>query len=295
MAKAQVDAKKAKEKKQKILLIVLGVVFLAVAAVMVPSTLKKLNQKPPPLPGNVLPPNGNPTPAPGQVPLAAPTLGASATPAAAGAAGSPASSSSGAPAPASGQLVSFGRFASKDPFLQQISDRQLAGAAPKATAGKTATSAGGSTSSAAGAAAGSSPVATSSGSGATVTEAKGPPPPPPASASISVNGVAEIVRVGHDFPVAAPLFHLVALGQTWAKIAIVGGSYTSGTPTVTVRKGKPLVLQNTADGTTYEVRLLALNPTTPPGTAPPVSTSSSANSAGSPSPVSVASGADATP
>src|ERR671937_1279098 len=77
MAKKTKDDLKAKQKRQKIIAAVGGVILVALLAVQVPKTMKKLHQKPPPLPGQVLPPNGNPagttTPS-----LAAPTLGSGA-------------------------------------------------------------------------------------------------------------------------------------------------------------------------------------------------------------------------
>jgi hypothetical protein len=154
------------------------------------------------------------------------------------------SSAASAP-PASGQLVSFGRFASKDPFAQQVD-----------------TSPGGSTPS-------------SGGSGGTTTPKPVPPVGPlgptpgggtpstqplPTTASISVNGTVEIVGLGVDFPAAAPVFHLVSLTRTSAKIAIVGGSYADGAATVTLKKGKTLTLENTSDGSRYVLRLVALDP-----------------------------------
>ncbi len=82
--------------------------------------------------------------------------------------------------------------------------------------------------------------------------------PAPTAASISVNGVVETVTVGADFPAAAPLFRLVKLSTKSAQISIAGGSLASGAPTVTLTLRKPLTLMNTADGTKYELRLLAV-------------------------------------
>lgn len=248
MAKSLAADQKAKVKKQKIILAVGGVLLLALLAFQVPKMMAMLNAKPPPdPPGAVeMPPNGFP---PGQgAPLAAPSLTGSN-----GSTGTTATPSSGivdssslTAAPASGQLVSFGRFASKDPFAQQVD-----------------TSPGGGTTS-------------SGGTGGTTTPKPVPPvgplgpigpvpgaapaKPVPTTASISVNGVAETLGVGVDFPVAAPIFHLVALTATSAKIAIVGGSYADGAATITLKKGKTLTLENTSDGSRYVLRLIALDP-----------------------------------
>ena len=95
-----------------------------------------------------------------------------------------------------------------------------------------------------------------SGSGSTPTPT--PTAPAPQSATLSVNGVEETVNVNSDFPAASPLFHLVALTATTARISIAGGSLASGAPTVTLQLGKPLTLMNTADGTRYTLILKPL-------------------------------------
>jgi hypothetical protein len=82
----------------------------------------------------------------------------------------------------------------------------------------------------------------------------------PTTASIAINGVVEIVEVGKDFPAADPVFHLVALTRSVAKIAIAGGSYADGAATVTLKKGKTLTLENTADGSLFTLRLIAFDP-----------------------------------
>jgi hypothetical protein len=69
MAKKPVDPLKAKQKKQKIVAAVLGVVFIGVLAIMGPKLWKQLH--PPPLPPRVIPAPGTPAGAPT---LAAPTL-----------------------------------------------------------------------------------------------------------------------------------------------------------------------------------------------------------------------------
>ena len=243
MAKSLAADQNAKVKKQNIILAVGGVLLLALVAFQAPKVMAKLHAKPPPLPPGavVQPPNGFPA---GGAPLAAPSLaGSSSTPGAVAASSGIVDSSALSATPGSGQLISFGRFASKDPFAPQID-----------------TSPGGST-------------AGSGDSGGTTTPKPVPPlgplgPTPggtpgrplPTTASISINGVVETVTVGVDFPVAAPVFHLVALTATSAKIAIVGGSYADGAATVTLKKGKSLTLENTADGSRYVLRLLALDP-----------------------------------
>jgi hypothetical protein len=58
------------------------------------------------------------------------------------------------------------------------------------------------------------------------------------------------------------MFQLVALTATVAKVAVAGGSYASGAPTLTLKVNTPVTLVNTADGTRYTLTLL------PQGTVP---------------------------
>jgi hypothetical protein len=233
MAK-KVDPLKAKQKKQKILAAVLSVALLGLLAFQVPKVMKHLHQKPPVAASTTsTTPSGTPS-------LAAPTLGgaeqSSATPVADGSL-----TSGDVPPPANdGQLASFSRFASKDPFAQQLSDDGTAGAGSGSSSGGSTPSVGG-----------SSP---SSGGGLQA--------PGPGSAVISVNGRLMTVAVGTDFPqpstsdpAAQPLFHLVSLTAHTAKIAIVGGSYSNGAAATTLRENRPQTLMNTADGTRYRLIL----------------------------------------
>jgi hypothetical protein len=144
-----------------------------------------------------------------------------------------------APAPADGQLVTFDRFDTKDPFAQQVSDAPAAAApAPEV------------------------PVDTAAKSQDPAGEAAGQPAPEtaaPAAATISVNGASQDVKVGATFPESDPIFKLVSLKGDTAKVGIVGGGYANGSQAVTLKKGgKPVTLMNTADGTTYVLRLVSV-------------------------------------
>lgn len=250
MAK-RLDPLKAKQKKQKIILAVLGVVFLGVAAFMGPKLWKQLH--PPPLPPRVIPANGG-NPVAGAPTLAAPTLGGAQEP------GATATDSSGALVAATttvqdGQLASFSRFASKDPFSQQLSDTP----APSSSGG---TSSGG----------------TASPGGLPSVPGNAPAP---GSAVISVNGTLYTVATKTDFPQASstdpsvvPLFHLVSVTAHTATISIAGGSYATGAATVTLRENKPVTLMNTADGTRYTLVLK------PAGTAVSTGTATTGSSSG---------------
>ena len=221
---------KAKAKRQKIILAVLGVVFIGVLVWQVPSVLKMMNEKPPP---------AATAPPPPLTPIAgAPVAG---TPVAAAGAPPPAGTlvdSDPAAQPAGGQLVHFDRFESKDPFQQQLGQKPPAPAsdAKPAAAG---TPAGG------------------GGGGQPSSAPKSPRPPAPTSAEITVNGTKQTVSVGGAFPQADPVFVLVSVTKTSAKVGVAGGSLDSGNQAVTLQKGKRLTLENTVDGARYTLVLVA--------------------------------------
>jgi hypothetical protein len=226
---------KAKAKRQKIMAAGGGVLLLAVLAFQVPRTMAMLNAKPAPPPPAAA--------APGTVPSDPSVLP---TPGAVGGGAAPSASGDGtlvdsdpAPTPAAGQLISFGRFSSKDPFVEQV-DETLPGGG------------GGSTPSPSGpggtpVVVGVVPVGPTSGS-----------PGVAGSAVISVNGVQETVTAGGEFPKDSPVFRLVKVVGGEARIGIAGGALASGSPTVTLRKGKAVTLVNTADGTRYELKLVSV-------------------------------------
>ena len=233
---------KAKAKRQKIMAAGGAVLLLGILAIQVPRTMKMLNGEPPPPPPAAAP--GTVSSDPGVVPTPGTVDGGAA------------STASGAgtlidsdvtPAASDGQLIVFGRFASKDPFKQQIDERAAAPAPapnPGSDSGSEAEPAGGS--------AVPAPV------GQEPSPSPSPSAAPPGSAVIAVNGAEETVAVRGLFPKDSPVFKLVKLTGDTAKIAIAGGSFASGSATVTLERGKTLTLVNTADGTRYELKLLSI-------------------------------------
>ncbi len=258
MAKKHVDPLKAKQKKQKIVAAVLGVLFVGLLAFQVPRVMKQLHPSAPPVAAAT---TTTAAPAAGTPTLAAPTLaGSGQSPSTTGSGSSDLSSATATVQ--DGQLASFSLFASKDPFAQQLSDEKTS-----STSGATSSPRGGS----------SSGSGSGSGSGGGVTGAKAPAP---GTAVISVNGTLYSVAVDTDFPQASatdssivPLFHLVSLTAHSAKISIVGGSYANGVPTVTLTENKPVTLMNTADGVRYKLILKPVG-TAVSSTPAPTSTSS---------------------
>ena len=144
-----------------------------------------------------------------------------------------------APADA-GQLQSFSLFDSKDPFNAGGPSSSSTTKSPSPSSGSASGSGSG------------------SGSGTSKPPKVPPAPPtaPPTSAVISVNGTSETVATGSNFPVASPVFQLIALTASTAKVAVAGGSYASGASTLTLKVNTPVTLVNTADGTRYTLILL---------------------------------------
>jgi hypothetical protein len=241
---------KAKAKKQKIIAAIGGVLLLGLLAFQVPRTMKMLH-----------PPNANEsvsstpsTTATTTGPIAAPTLsGGNATAASASVGGDGISDPDAVPLPESGQLLAFGRFRTKDPFVQQLRLNCASGDCASTSTSSSPTKGGTSTSPTSKPATGAS--APSSASGAAAAPAA---TPAPTSAVISVNGAAQTVQVGGTFPTPDPAFTLVSVSMRGARIGIAGGSLQNGKATVTMKKGKPLTLMNTADGTRYVLRLLSV-------------------------------------
>ena len=149
--------------------------------------------------------------------------------------------SDAAPTRRKSQLYSFGRFAGKDPFVQQVSAQVATPAS--------STSSSSAPSSASGDATSSNPPPVQQTSARTLTTR--------GAARISVNGKTELVRAGGSFPSANPVFKLVSLANGAVNIGIASGSYTSGARTVRLSSGRSLTLVDTADGIRYRLRLLS--------------------------------------
>jgi hypothetical protein len=242
MSKRRNDLAAAKHRKRKIIAVV-GVVLLAVVLVIqVPRTMRMLDSgeaaAPTPAPAEVA---GNPADATGAEGIdgTAPTAPASAD----------LVDSNVAPEPGEGDLTSFERFSSKDPFAPQIPPQQESASAPTGALP---------TAPPADALAGSAPTASTGGSvpddlAGTLEPAR------LASAELSVNGKPETVTVGTAFPKGEPTFKLLAVGADSAKIGIVGGGkFASGARAMALERGKPLTLVDTEKGTRYVVILLSV-------------------------------------
>jgi hypothetical protein len=215
---------KAKAKRQKIIAAVGAVILVALLVWRVPTVIALMNKKPPA--ASTTAPATNPAPATPVLPTTPGTTGTAVlvdtdTP----------------PKPEAGQLVSFGRFVSKDPFAQQLRPPGSGSTEGTGVPRK--------------------PVKTAEPELDVVTPTLPKPvAPPPTGAQISVDGKSESVAVGGLFPAENPIFKLVSVGKRTAKIAIEGGTYASGAATLTLERGKPVTLLNTADGTKYRLKLV---------------------------------------
>ena len=248
MAAKRVDPLKAKAAKQKKIAIGGFVILAALLAIQGPKTLKMLKgpQAPEPVlvtPAPVTPGAATEIPLPGTAATAAGEVPASA---AVELASVP--DSDQAPVVDDGQLATFERFATKDPFAQQA----VPVVAPAPPAKEPAAT---------------DPAADpTKGSGSTdggfTTDGTNPPAPQPVAdtTSIAVNGVAEPVKLETPFPVAEPTFVLVsiALDGKSVEIGVSGGEYSSGSETLKLLLGKKVTLQNTADGSRFELELLSI-------------------------------------
>jgi hypothetical protein len=92
---------------------------------------------------------------------------------------------------------------------------------------------------------------------------------PPATATettISINGSTESVVTLATFPAADPVFVLESLAKDGksVEISVAGGSYSNGKQTIKLQIGKRLTLQNTSDGSRYDLELLTVAGFVPP-------------------------------
>jgi hypothetical protein len=253
---------KARDRRAKIMLAVLGVVLLAVVGFELPTLLGGSGSK-----TAVMTTAGTPTSAPAVL----------------------------APAQASSsQLASFSRFAGpKEPF-------HALAAATTATGTTASTTTGGKGSSGAKGATApgkipAPPVTLSiqpATKPATTTTQAGPLVP---AAVLNMNGTKRVITVGASFPTKHPVFKLLAVGQKTMWLELVNGSLTSGSQTLVVHFGKPLKLVNQTAKLSYLlgfVKTTVAPPPPPAAKAPPqadTSTSAAATTTAETATVSAAS------
>jgi hypothetical protein len=223
----------ARERKQKIFVAAGGVLL---ALVLVFFTLPKVlggGSSSPDAAGTDTTSTTTPT-VPGQV--APPPTGA----------GSPTASAQPVTVAATTKLSSFSAFRRKDPFVQQVATpEQVAAAAASSSAS----------------APGDAGKAAKATKGDVSTQKFSVGTKPAATSTIvTVNGARQVVAPGARFPAADPLFVLVA-EKPQAKaieIGVVGGAYSGGDRTTTLKVGRSLTLVNTTTGAKYKISLVSV-------------------------------------
>jgi hypothetical protein len=159
--------------------------------------------------------------------------------------------------PTTAKLASFTVFSRKDPFVQQVVTENGV-----ATAG--------------GAAEGAKSPAESEkpGTGGTSKSFSTGASKAAAVTIVTVNGARQVLQPGMKFPTGDPLFVLVAENPRSKSVVvgIVGGRYTGGRKTATLKIGRPLTLVNTTTGAKYKISLVSVGtgeqvtqPEQPPG------------------------------
>lgn len=231
--KAKRSPQQQRELRSRIMLAVLGVVFVGVLALQLPKLMGGSGGGSPQAAAGTTTPAGSTTPASAATGYATPV---------------------GTVAP-QGTLVRFSRFAPKDPFNAQVSVN--AGAAAGASTGTAPPPATPTP---------KKPATPSLTFSVQQTAAKPTGPLVPA-ALLRLNDKRSIVALGGTFPAKNPLFRLVALSQKAIWVQLVGGSLSNGARTLKILRGRPVKLANTTDGTRF--LLLLVRPTTTSPPAPP--------------------------
>jgi hypothetical protein len=75
-----------------------------------------------------------------------------------------------------------------------------------------------------------------------------------AVASLSINDITQDVAVGASFPSSNPVFKLVMIDGDAIKVGLVSGAFSTGTTTISVDLGESRTLVSQPDGTRYRVK-----------------------------------------
>ncbi len=267
MARASDDsARKHKQARQKKLVLVLTPVLLGVLALQAPKLLAAVGGD---ASSSAAPPAATES-ASGETPPGASATASDADGTANASAGAPAgSTASPAPPPSlldtdspppsdAFHLVTFTRFRAKNPFERsftaaEASDAGASAGTAEATSDANASDSSAQTDESAPGSAGASSGADSSRLSPSPAEDEAPN-----AARISTNRKAETVAVDETFPAHDPIFRLVSVKAGAARVALTGGSFSTGQSTVTLRKGHRLVLVSEPGGARYRLELVGV-------------------------------------
>jgi len=248
------DIAAAKQRQQKKILIVLGVLFVGIAAFQGPKLMKQLkgHSSTTAAPATTTDTTGtDTTTTPTTTPATNPYSGTT-SPAVATGSGPSAKVAgivlrpAGPPAAQQGQLWSLSVFKTKDPFVQQV---------------KGAASATGATSTGAGSSPVSSPTPAPTGTAGSPSGAVTTPTTPTtvapallAYATLLVNGKIQQLQLKQLFPKSLPTFVLLGVGKNSVKIGVAGGKFVGG-GAVKLEIGKAVTVMNTTTGQRFVMKL----------------------------------------
>ena len=215
-------ARNAADRRKKMVLGGLIVLFVALMAFQLPKLLKGSESS---------------TTAPAAVPAAPSTAGAGTSPALASAPAAPGSAE---------RVRAIRRLPARDPFVPLIRENaasaSAATAAPAVSRPRVRRAA---------RAAARTPVAPRRAVARAVK---------PTAAVLIVNGRRQVVGVREAFGFGDATFRVVSVGRKTMRLQVSGGSFGAGKQTITVRKGHRVKLVNTATGESFFIRFSA--PTT---------------------------------
>jgi hypothetical protein len=248
----------AKQRNQLIFLAIGGVVLLALAFLQGPKLWKQVNgssTSTAPAPATTTAADGTATLTTGGTIVAAPTLKGSAVivkpaprPGAKTTVAGITVSPWQVPQANTGQLWTFSRLQSKDPFVQQVDPEAQISAVPAFSNATTSSRSTGSTS--------SSSARTTGTSTQAAPAVSAPTQLPPTFATIEVNGNEVRLKLDQRFPPATKVFELAGLKARSAQIVLAAGGKLGGGGKVTLKMGDSITLVNSATGKRYTLRLL---------------------------------------
>lgn len=239
MARAK-DARKAKERKQKIVLAVAGVLLVGLLAIQGPKFLKLMK--------------GGASTATAATTTSSTTVSATAT------ASTAVHSSVAAGSDKLSSLRVF-RASAKDPFVPLVSDAPAAPAPSPAAAAPPVPAA----VRARAAKLKPTPASSAPASGPFFGTVDTTTPAKPATAAraglptaqIRLNGTTVRVALGQSFPSKKPVFRLAGFQSGGVSIALVEGSLADGASALKLRMGQSLTLVNTSNNVRYAIKLVA--------------------------------------
>jgi hypothetical protein len=232
---ARVTNAKAKEKKQKIILGVAGVLLLGLVAIQGPKFMKLVK---------------------GSSPAATATTTASSTTSSTTAVVSTSAHSS--LAASSDKLSSLRLFRAKDPFAPLVSDTAAAAPAPASTPAPAPAPKPAPAPAPTPAPVTLSPAAASGPLFGTVAPvSKGSKSKSLPTARIVLNGKPAQIALGKTFPASKPVFRLAGVLPGSISIALADGSLADGSSALKLRNGQSTTLMNTADRHRYTIKLVA--------------------------------------